>query len=253
MGLIGLRIGLDLGKQRDPSAMCSVISGGEGSNTIYDIPYIERFDLGMSYPDQVNLLEKKAMKALEHFNQHVEKQQIGKQNILKPALYGDVTGLGDPVFDLIRKTSIPRMFKLFPVRFMYGDKLSRSGNGYLLGKEYFVTRLLVLSQNKRIRLNAKQKLKNPFLFKEFQEFDIDVDEASAKATYGAMRPGSHDDQVCASGLACLIDNPRTRSFKVPEVAAFENYPGEPRSVESYLYEAYNSPGYLDFKRQMNKK
>lgn len=40
---------------------------------------------------------------------------------------------------------------------------------------------------------------------ELMDFDIDVDETSGKATYGAMRPGTHDDMVCALGLACLLD------------------------------------------------
>jgi hypothetical protein len=37
------------------------------------------------------------------------------------------------------------------------------------------------------------------------DFDIDVDELSGKATYGAIRPGTHDDMVTAIGLACLLE------------------------------------------------
>jgi hypothetical protein len=75
---------------------------------------------------------------------------------------------------------------------------------YQIGKAHFVSRLQVLSESKVVHLpndypEAQQ------LVQEMLDFDIDVDETSGKATFGAMRPGTHDDLVCALGLACLVD------------------------------------------------
>ena len=233
----GLRLGFDIGKDQDYSALCTTISSGMGSDTVFSVPDIHRFELNISFPDQVDMLEQRAKKALSLFYQHVDRQQIQRQEILKPALLCDYTGLGTPVFDIIKKTSIPKMFRLVPCKFVGGDKLTPMDAGYNLGKQYFVSRLLVLSQEKRIRLNAIQRLKNPFIEREFKDFDIEVDESTGKAKYGAMRSGSHDDMVCAMGLACLLDNPSRPSYRVPSQAvAFPN---------QLLQEANASIGFRD--------
>ena len=62
------------------------------------------------------------------------------------------------------------------------------------------------------------KAKNPFLLKEFDNFDVNCDEASGRTTYGAVRPGSHDDQIIALGLACLEELKPLSGFKAPSQA-----------------------------------
>jgi hypothetical protein len=121
----------------------------------------------------------------------------------RPKIMIDVTGVGDAVTDLLTPL-VSGLGSVHPCRFMGGDRLTQDGLEFKMGKGFFVSRLQVLSESQRIHLpdqlpEAKQ------LAKEMLDFDIDVDELTGKATYGAIRPGTHDDMVCAIGLACLQD------------------------------------------------
>jgi len=245
-----ISFGIDVGKRHDPTAIVVAVAEdrriNNGWETHFVIPFLKRLELNTPYPQQAAMLVDIGLKALHQF---FRAERVGE--IRPPKVYVDVTGVGDALVDLLKKNDIRRVGSLRPCRFMAGDRFNDSGAEYTIGKAHFASRLQILAESKRIHLPDIPEAQT--LAEEMLDFDIDVDETSGKATFGAIRPGTHDDQVCALGLACLIDNPRTRSFKVPEVAAFENYPSEPGSVESYLHEAYNSPGYIDYKLQMNKK
>ncbi|HPP76343.1 MAG TPA: hypothetical protein PLU88_14570, partial [Armatimonadota bacterium] len=64
--------------------------------------------------------------------------------------------------------------------------------------------LQVLIESERIHI-PKTLSTAENLVEELLDFDIDVDEATGKPTYGAIRPGTHDDMVVALGLAVLPD------------------------------------------------
>jgi hypothetical protein len=89
-----------------------------------------------------------------------------------------------------------------------GDRFNDSSSEYLIGKAHFASRLQILAELKRIHLPQIPEAQT--LAQESLDFDIDVDETSGKATLGAIRPGTHDDLVCALGLACLKDLPGSR-------------------------------------------
>ena len=89
-----------------------------------------------------------------------------------------------------------------------GDRIHEDGTEYTIGKTHFISRLQVLAESKRIHLPQIPEAET--LAQEMLDFDIDVDESSGKATFGAVRPGTHDDMVCALGLACLKDLPGPR-------------------------------------------
>jgi len=119
-------------------------------------------------------------------------------------IYVDVTGVGDAVVDMLNPGA-KRIGKLHPCRFVAGDRLNKVNyKEYTIGKAHFASRLQGLSESHQIHI-SREIPEAEAVAAELMNFDIDVDEASGKATFGAMRPGTHDDMVCALGLACLID------------------------------------------------
>lgn len=198
-----LRIGIDIGKRHDPSAIVVAIAEQRmvdgKSTTHYSIPALKRLGLDTPYPDQVKILADTCNAAVKRFNESGKRSGFMKRH----RILIDVTGVGDAVTDLLTPL-VSGLGTVHPCRFMGGDRLTQEGLEFRLGKSFFVSRLQVLSESQRIHLpdqlpEAKQ------LAKEMLDFDIDVDELTGKATYGAIRPGTHDDLVCAIGLACLQD------------------------------------------------
>lgn len=199
-----LRIGIDIGKRHDPSAIMVVITeirevdGKKAAH--YNVPLPKRLELDTPYPAQVEELTRICRGAVKRFN---ETKKSGFME--RPRIFVDVTGVGDAVVDLL-EPELKNVGVLHPCRFVAGDRLSEGKNGrdYLIGKAHFVSRLQVLSESRVVHLPQNYPEAEQ-LAKEMLDFDIDVDEASGKATYGAIRPGTHDDMVTALGLACLLD------------------------------------------------
>lgn len=198
-----LRIGIDIGKRHDPSAIVVALAEprtiDKRSETHYIVPALKRLELDTPYPDQVRMLADICHAAVKKFNESGQRGGFVKP----PKIMIDVTGVGDAVVDLLRPL-VNGLGSLHPCRFMSGDRLTQEGMEFKMGKGFFVSRLQVLSESQRIHLpdqlpEAKQ------LAKEMLDFDIEVDDLTGKATYGAIRPGTHDDLVCAIGLACLQD------------------------------------------------
>ena len=199
-----LRIGIDIGKRHDPSAIVVAMADlrtVDGKNTThYTVPFLKRIKLETPYPDQVEELTEICRGAVKRFN------ESGRSSFMKqPRIFVDVTGVGDAVVDLL-EPNLKNVGILHPCRLAGGDQLNHSNNGrdFRIGKSHFVSRLQVLAESKALHL-PEQLPEAKQLSQEMLDFDIDVDEQSGKATYGAIRPGTHDDMVTAIGLACLLE------------------------------------------------
>lgn len=199
-----LRIGIDIGKRHDPSAIVVAVAESRivdgKKSTHYTVPYLDRLELETPYPKQVEELTEICRGATKRFNESGRSRSMKKHRI-----FVDVTGVGDAVVDLL-EPNLKSIGILHPCRFAGGDQLNRSDNGrdFRIGKSYFVSRLQVLSESRVVHLPQNYPEAEQ-LAKEMLDFDIDVDEQSGKATYGAIRPGTHDDMVTAIGLACLLE------------------------------------------------
>lgn len=198
-------LGADIGKRNDPTAIAVAIlerrpNGGGREETHYNIPVLRRLlPLGQPYPQQAEEIIRIAMAALDRFK--CLPGMYGEE--VYPRFYLDVTGVGDGMVDLIRPR-LEQTFHIIPCRFVHGDKLGAAMGEYRVGKSWFANRLQVLSEGRWIHISPE----NPeaeAAATELMDFDIEVDETTGLDQYGAMRPGTHDDMVCALGLACLID------------------------------------------------
>ena len=221
MDVKALRVGLDIGKRVDPSAVCIATAEKIEVRTQYNIHRIERLPM-VRYVEQAEVLADILIRSWSQYQKQLIKDGITRYPA--PRILIDITGVGDGVIEIIlanpqiRPLFRSAKFQVYPTRFTHGDKINRRGaNEIYLGKEALASRLQMLSQRRRISIPVTIKARNPYLLKEFDDFDINTDEASGRSTYGAIRPGSHDDQIISLGLATL-DEVKPMGGKAPSKA-----------------------------------
>ena len=200
-----INFGIDVGKRHDPTAIVAASLedrriGGKWE-THFTVPFLTRLPLDTPYPEQAKMLVDKGNQSMKEFSMLPNVPLRFRPN----KVFVDVTGVGDALVDLLKSQNIARVGILSPCRFTAGDRINRNGREFSIGKAHFTSRLQVLAESGRVHLPDTPEAK--ILAEEMLDFDIDVDEISGKATFGAMRPGTHDDLVCALGLACLQDVP----------------------------------------------
>lgn len=203
-----LLVGFDVGKIRDPSAVCVTVAERKkdvaGQPIHYYVRLAKRLELGMPYPQQVAEVLRIFEGAAKKYN-----EQYGGG--LK-ALVVDTTGVGEAVFDLLSeglKRIDPHAFS-YSCKFVGGGEVNqgegRNRHRVSVGKDAFVSKLQVLIESQQIHVPTNLSIAE-ILREELLDFDIDIDETSGKATYGAIRQGTHDDLVCALGLCVLPEIP----------------------------------------------
>ena len=111
-------------------------------------------------------------------------------------VFVDVTGLGDPVLELVKTATSQSNVTL--VYFTHGDRRAREAGAIRLGKAWLVARLQTLLQTDRLHLPRNPVMEE--LTRDLLDFKIKVAE-DANERYGAFRVGRHDDVVTALGLA----------------------------------------------------
>lgn len=187
-----ITIGVDIGQKRDPKAIAVAEldrrpSSSDRTESHYLVRHLERLPAGTTYPETVQWLARVAEK-VRHRAEH------------GPTLYVNLTGLGQPLLDLMRNEGVPS--PLYGVHFTHGARRTREGRQIILGKAYLVTRLQTLLQSGQIHLPRTAEAKA--LAAELLDYEIPVAEG-ADDRYGAFRVGSHDDLVTALGLAVHRD------------------------------------------------
>jgi hypothetical protein len=116
---------------------------------------------------------------------------------VRPTIYLDATGVGQPVVDLLTAAGVT----VTPVYFTHSDRCTpREDASVVLGKTLLVSQLQVLLQSGRILL--PRTMEAGVLAEELLNFELKVDE-KANETYGAFKVGTHDDLVSALGLGIM--------------------------------------------------
>ncbi len=219
-----IHIGLDLGQQRDYTALALVEVGERATarayraadGQLYAVPeatfrvrQMKRLDLGTSYVAVARAVAQ-MIGNLWDFEKGL--RQRGELLPYDPQLpwdiWADATGVGRPVMDMLSEAldadPKTRRATLHPVVFTHGDRFQRGGyegSGDVLGKAYLVSRLQVLLQHDRLKLPPGHP-EAQVMARELKDYEIRVDER-ANDTYGAFKVGTHDDLVTALGLACI--------------------------------------------------
>jgi hypothetical protein len=192
---VTVAIGVDVGKQRDPTAVCVAESEWrevEGRAEVhFNVRHLERLPLGTPYPEAVDRIARMTDRVRERTGE-------------RPILYVDSTGVGQPVVDLLRESV--RSGVVVPVTFTAGDRRTeRWDRGFLrvsLGKSCMVSKLQAMLGTGRLHLPRTREAEA--LTGELLSFELRVD-ANGHEKSGAFRIGTHDDLVCSLGLATQVD------------------------------------------------
>ena len=173
-----LTIGIDLGKQRDFTAIVVDERGPEDTHVIRGI---ERPRLGTPYP--------KIIKRVEAIRDRLE-----KKSKISPEIYVDATGVGRPVVDEFEAKGV----YVHPVTIVAGDSVSEEGREIHVGKLALISRLEVLLADGRIEWNGKTPLGRK-LTEELHRFQLKVSKAGSLQL--EAEKSFHDDLVIALSLS----------------------------------------------------
>jgi hypothetical protein len=208
-------VGVDLGQQRDPTAIAVVERGYVSAGPLYNARYwykgreihaarepvsleyhvrhLERPPLGTSYVDIVEHILK-LLTSLE------DKQLV---------LAVDTTGVGRPVADMLKRhlnewlrANEEREIITGWITITGGDSVTRAeGGGLRVPKRDLASAPLVLMQNKQLKIASAMPLSET-LRKELLNFKVKINIATGHDSYEAWREGDHDDLVLAVAMAC---------------------------------------------------
>jgi hypothetical protein len=192
---VAISIGVDVGKQRDPTAVC--VSEGEWREvegrpeTHFVLRHLERLPLGTPYPEVAERVARIT-------------DRVRARTGANPTVFVDATGVGGPVVDLLRERVQSGV--VVPVTFTAGDRRRETWDGRCLrlslGKAFMVSRLQAMLGSGRLHLPRTREA--GALTGELLSYELRVDQ-SGHETFGAFRTGAHDDLATAVGLATQID------------------------------------------------
>lgn len=194
-------ISADLGQANDYTAISileRIIKGpgvlgryGEGE-VAYHLRHIERPQQGTEYPVVVDRL--------------IELYQSPQLDQYPKAVVIDFTGVGRPVFDLMRRSGFHQ--SLNAISITGGDHVTYNGPVRNVPKRDLVTNLQVMLQNGTMKI-AKGIKETDALVEELANFQVKI-TASGHDVYGG-RSGVHDDIVLSVAMAAwLAGRPRCR-------------------------------------------
>ena len=180
-------LGVDLGQQRDYTAICLLeksfhLDARPGSYkqvARYSCSHLERFR-DVSYPsvaDRVKVLYR-------------------NPRLHDAKLIVDATAVGKPVCDLFEEQGLD------PIKVTISGGTSvreHDDNEYSVPKRDLVSSLMVLFQSQALRISSKLELA-PVLAEELQNFRAKIDIRTGHESYEHWREGMHDDLVLALSL-----------------------------------------------------
>jgi hypothetical protein len=235
-------VGIDLGQQRDYTAITVVERGYVSAGELYNDHYFYKGRQRYSAREPVSL---------EYHVRHLERPALGTsyvkvvERILalleslgdkELVLAVDTTGVGRPVKDMLNtrldewlKEHEEREISAAWITITGGDsvtKASEAGGGLRVPKRDLASAPLVLMQNEQLKIAAEMPLSDT-LRKELLNFKVKINISTAHDSYEAWREGDHDDLVLAVAMACWCGERYLRkvdSLPRPGVLAQEGVP-----------------------------
>jgi hypothetical protein len=208
-------VGVDLGQQRDPTALAVIERGYVPAGKLYNARYWYKGREIHSAREPVRL---------EYHVRHLERPPLGTsyvdivEHILKLltsledrelVLAVDTTGVGRPVADMLKRRledwleeDQEREITAAWITITGGDSVTRAeGGGLRVPKRDLASAPLVLMQNKQLKIAEAMPLSET-LRKELLNFKVKINIATGHDSYEAWREGDHDDLVLAVAMAC---------------------------------------------------
>ena len=211
-------LGLDIGQVNDYSAISVVRrsrtpiapeNGGIDGLTLrqrlteprYDVLFLKRLELGMTYPAQVDYVA--SLLAKEPLRSAATKFALDK------------TGVGRAVYDLFAN----RRLRLKPIGITItggnGESQDDFG-GYKVSKINLIGRLQTVFHTGSLKIAPKLK-EGPMLATELRNFAMSVAENSGNLSFSA-RSGQHDDLLLSVAISTwVLHGPSGHSYSTQEV------------------------------------
>lgn len=186
-------IGLDIGRAQDFSAL-SIVSrkwytphaedlDPKRMISRYYVMYMRRFELNTPY----EIVEQEVARLWKM------PELLGSRNWA----IGDMTGVGAPVMEAIRKLHVP----MIGVVITGGERISQpEPNEYHVPKEALVTQLVKLAQTGRLKVMRGVKYQQEFR-EELGAFGYKINKASSTVSYESIENAVHDDLVISVALS----------------------------------------------------
>jgi hypothetical protein len=233
-------VGVDLGQQRDPTAITVIERGYVPAGKLYNAQYWYKGREIYSAREPVKL---------EYHVRHLERPALGTSyvdvveriiGLLKSlgdeelVLAVDMTGVGRPVADMLKLRlnewlETDRSIRLHAawITITGGDSVTKAeGGGIRVPKRDLASAPLVLMQNKQLKIAEGLQLADT-LKRELLNFKVKINIATGHDSYEAWREGDHDDLVLAVAIACWCGERYLRkedSLPRPGVIATEGVP-----------------------------
>ena len=233
-------VGVDLGQQRDYTAIAVVERGYVNAGELYNAEYYHQGRWIHRAREPVRL---------EYRVRHLERAALGTSYVyvverllelltsLKDTelvLAVDTTGVGRPVADMLKRhlgkwleTNRPVRLSSAWITITGGDSVTRAeGGGLRVPKRDLASAPLVLMQNGQLKIAEAMPLAET-LRKELLNFKVKINIATAHDSYEAWRQGDHDDLVLAVAMACWCGERYLRkrdSLPRPGIIATEGVP-----------------------------
>ncbi|MGH8061943.1 MAG: hypothetical protein ACREO7_08000 [Pseudoxanthomonas sp.] len=202
-----IAVGVDLGQSKDPTSLAVVervrqvvpdylvdelqLSQAGRARLIemrrelpkadFNLRLLEQAPLGEAYPAQAARIKR-----------IVARPQIAEHD---PRIFMDFTGVGRPMYDIMRQERVPR---LVPVTITFQGSGTNEAGGRTVAKLDLISRLQALMHNGQLHMPDTLPLAKTFR-RELIDFRVSY-TAVGNATFGA-REGAHDDLVLAVALA----------------------------------------------------
>jgi hypothetical protein len=208
-------VGVDLGQQRDFTAITVVERGYVPRGKLYNADYW--------YKGREIYAAREPVK-LEYHVRHLERPALGTSYVdvveriillLKSlgdeelVLTVDMTGVGRPVADMLKRRLEEWLeqdrnvyLNTAWITITGGDSVTKAeGGGIRVPKRDLASAPLVLMQNKQLKIAEGLQLADT-LRRELLNFKVKINIATGHDSYEAWREGDHDDLVLAVAMAC---------------------------------------------------
>jgi hypothetical protein len=213
--LDGTYIGIDVGQQRDYTALSVVEKRIDPIvKTEYHVRQLARLPLKLDYTAQVDRIVQVV-------------QELRDQS---PVILVDVGGVGRPFLDLLINRGVPAT----GIQITGGDTVREGNAGSInVPKRDLVLALELAFEQKRIKIPESLKQKD-ILISELQNFTVKI-SSSGHDSYAAAKESIHDDMIIALALPVWYsERGSVASFEIPP--EWIGFGGQQRDSERELLE-----------------
>ena len=189
-------ISADLAQVNDYTAITIIEGFAKNTGAEFHLRHIERPERGTTYP-----------KIVDRIKELAESEPL-KKSRSRITVVIDITGVGRPVWDLLKKANIPAMLK--GITITGGNTVTEASNIYSVPKRDLISSLQVAFQNGQIKI-PRDLPEADTLIKELTNFKVKIN-INGHDQYEAWREGIHDDIVLSAAMGVWLASKNTRTL-----------------------------------------